>query len=256
MMRLALSLDDPVASRLATLLTEDDLPRRVERVTYHGEPVETIPPGTREPILYVSRHQARKRQPVFTVHSLAIPSEDHPTGGLVPTDAHLLTRLYTFLSSMLREEPLTTPFGSYSVSLEASHHGPLSPYESIFLELGTHEEHWQDEAAIRWLARMLTRFLHSYQPGAERERVFLIGGNHYCASAERILPHADLAGCLPKHTASLIGKRILTTLHAWYDLILLDWDGLPGGEKQRLAKLADDLHINWMKLKEWRRQHA
>ncbi len=244
---------DPASRLMAHAIYQHELPRGVSHQHLHEDLLTlTTPPEDADVIIFLSRHQAREKQPVFTIHSIGIPDEQHPQGGLVPTNPALLTHIYTRLTHLLREIPLHTPRGAYTTALEATHHGPLISMPSIFIELGTHEEHWQDSEAAAWLIHHLLHILT--EPFQKRESIFLIGGNHYCASAQRILPHADLAGCLARHTVERIGPHILSILASWYDMLLLDWDGLPGGEKQRIASILTEQGIHWEKLKAWRRR--
>jgi D-aminoacyl-tRNA deacylase len=80
----------------------------------------------------------------------------------------------------------------YDVGMECTHHGPSSVgVPSLFAELGSDEEQWQDPEGARAVARAVLD-LRGAEPHRERQLVGF-GGGHYVPRFERIERETDWA---------------------------------------------------------------
>ncbi|MFB6168479.1 MAG: D-aminoacyl-tRNA deacylase [Haloferacaceae archaeon] len=80
--------------------------------------------------------------------------------------------------------------GGYAVGTEATHHGPTDvsvPF--LFVELGSAEDQWRDDAAAEAVARA-TLALRGVGPRTERS-VAVVGGGHYAPRVERLVRETD-----------------------------------------------------------------
>lgn len=80
----------------------------------------------------------------------------------------------------------------YDVCMECTHHGPSSVgAPSLFVEVGSSEEHWEDEDAAEAVARAILALENTT---ADRTRQLVgIGGNHYAPRFTRIVTETDWA---------------------------------------------------------------
>lgn len=80
----------------------------------------------------------------------------------------------------------------YEVTLECTHHGPSDPgAPSMFVELGSGDEQWDDPQGARAVARAVLD-LQGVEPHAERTFVSF-GGSHYAPRPTRIVQDTDWA---------------------------------------------------------------
>ncbi|MDX1612388.1 MAG: D-aminoacyl-tRNA deacylase, partial [Candidatus Thermoplasmatota archaeon] len=121
-------------------------------------------------VIFLSRHKAASGNPSLTVHPIGnftqAPYGGQP-GRVVPTHPG-------WMLGMLEHLKEHGPDG-YDVCYEATHHGPWLELPTCFLELGSTEEQWADEAA----AGVLADAVLETEP-AQAPTVLWVGGGHYC----------------------------------------------------------------------------
>lgn len=121
-------------------------------------------------IAYASRHRSESGRPSLTVHPLGNFGEARfggRVGRLVPTAPHWMTEALRRLHTEAAGLP-------YSVSFEATHHGPLLECPTFFIEVGSDEAAWRDRRPTGAVARTLLRLTPPSYPVA-----IGLGGGHY-----------------------------------------------------------------------------
>ena len=120
-------------------------------------------------IIFLSRHKAASGKPSLTVHPIGNWG-DADYGGIkgevTPTSSDIMT-------SLLREIK-KNQLNGYHVCFEATHHGPLLKTPTIFLEIGSTENEWEDRVPARILIKSLLGF--KVKSGIN---VLGFGGGHY-----------------------------------------------------------------------------
>lgn len=121
-------------------------------------------------IIYASRHRSGSGNRSLTVHPIG-NFHRADFGGkektLVPASPHLMTEALRILRKKAKAL-------EYSVSFEATHHGPYLQTPTFFIEIGSDEEAWQDEKAALAIAETILDIKEkSYPIGIG------IGGGHY-----------------------------------------------------------------------------
>ena len=119
---------------------------------------------------------------------------------------------------------------SFEVSLEATHHGPLTGLPTTFIEIGSDETYWGIKEAGEVIASAIYRSL-SYN---EKEKSFRIaagiGGGHYCPKFTEIMLNTDIAiGHVIAKYNTPVTDSILSELikkSKCLDIVLLDWKGI------------------------------
>ena len=120
-------------------------------------------------IIFLSRHKAASGKPSLTVHPIGNWGEaDYGgiKGEVTPPSADIMT-------SLLREIKKNQITG-YDVCFEATHHGPLLKTPTIFLEIGSTENQWEDKIPAKALIKSLLEV--KVRKGTS---VLGFGGGHY-----------------------------------------------------------------------------
>jgi D-aminoacyl-tRNA deacylase len=159
-----------------------------------------------EIIIFLSRHASTRPVPVLTVHATGNFS-DAQLGGI---EGSLAPSAPGWMHAVLRKLAAQVPPG-YHVTYEATHHGPTElSTPSFFVEIGSTEREWADEAAHRAAARGVL----SASPGSILP-VIGFGGTHYATRQTEIALHTPVgfghilpARCVPEVTAAMVGLMV------------------------------------------------
>ncbi|KAL7091204.1 hypothetical protein ACP275_12G091300 [Erythranthe tilingii] len=166
----------------SSIIEEDDLDLRWEAAT--GESVAEL--------IFLSRHVAVSTRPALTIHPIGVPhlrdGDVLPQGGKPGWAAPPCPRIgpwLMLLNKIARSHNLVPEF---EITLEATHHGPITTKPTMFIEIGSTEEYWGREDAARVVALLVWEGLGLGESPAvgiwssttERKKVLLgIGGGHY-----------------------------------------------------------------------------
>jgi D-aminoacyl-tRNA deacylase len=118
----------------------------------------------------------------------------HATGNFGPAEyggyAGSLARAAPNALSVVREAFAEHAPEGYDAGIECTHHGPSSVGRpSLFVELGSGEEQWQDAEGAEAVARAILD-LRGVDPATDRA-VVGFGGNHYAPRFDRVLTETD-----------------------------------------------------------------
>lgn len=129
-------------------------------------------------VIFLSRHASKNPVPVLTVHVTGNLREAE-LGGSPRT---LPPAAPGMMQAVLRELKQRCPQG-YRAAYEVTHHGPTDiARPSFFVEIGSTEKEWTDEAAGRAVAESVL----SARPDPEAVPLVAFGGNHYAARQTEI----------------------------------------------------------------------
>jgi D-aminoacyl-tRNA deacylase len=172
--RPAHAIDDMVLVTLEEMhLYRDNIDREVEDALGFRPDV----------VVYASRHRSESGMRSFTVHPIGNFGEAEYGGlprQLVPTAPHWMTQALRLLHRK-------TSGLEYTVSFEATHHGPYLESPAFYIEVGSDETAWREEVPARSIAEVLMEL----QP-LECPVALGIGGGHY----------------VPRITDVALGRRI------------------------------------------------
>ncbi|UCE37948.1 MAG: transposase [Thermoplasmata archaeon] len=123
-----------------------------------------------ECIIYASRHRSESGKRSLTVHPIGNFGKAEFGGKektLIPSSPHLMTEALRILRKKAKDL-------DFSVSFEATHHGPFLSTPTFFIEIGSDEETWRYKGAGRAIAEtILETQTREYEVGIG------IGGGHY-----------------------------------------------------------------------------
>ncbi|CAD6336358.1 unnamed protein product [Miscanthus lutarioriparius] len=163
-----------------SIIAEDDLDQRWQEAT--GESVSEV--------IFLSKHTAVSKRPALTVHPIGVPhlkeDETPPQGGIPGWAAIPSPRIGPWLRLMQKIAAEQGLVPEFEITLEATHHGPVTSTPTMFVEIGSTEDHWARQDAAQAIALVLWKGLGledgdavgSWQGNCEK--VLLgIGGGHY-----------------------------------------------------------------------------
>lgn len=122
------------------------------------------PPVTISNIIFLSKHSAASGQPSLTVHPIGIPYlTSNLRGGGIPGRCApanpLAALLYRAIYSAWGSWELQALKEQFTVTLEATHHGPFSNLPCAFIEIGSTEAQWGiPEAGELWAQTLIDLF--------------------------------------------------------------------------------------------------
>ncbi len=158
-----------------------------------------------EALLFPSVHRANTNRPALTVHPLGNLSRDAEVGGrpqeLNPVPARLMTETFLRWYEVGRAEGIETTF-------EATHHGPLLPLPSFFVEIGSTPSEWGRPELLRGLTEVL-RTVEVER--TVRDTVVLgIGGGHYMPRFRDMVRRRQVSvgHLVPSHHATALTEEL------------------------------------------------
>ncbi|XP_031260591.1 D-aminoacyl-tRNA deacylase [Pistacia vera] len=172
------------------IVVEDDLDNRWEEAT--GEVVNDV--------IFLSKHTAVSNRPALTVHPIGVPhlreGEVTPQGGRPGWAAPPNPRIGPWLRLLKKIAQSHNLVPEFEITLEGTHHGPVTNKPTMFVEIGSTEEYWRRQDAAQVIALLIWEGLGLGEGAAignwsrenGKNKVLLgIGGGHYAPR------HMDIA---------------------------------------------------------------
>ncbi|KAL6190193.1 hypothetical protein ACLB2K_036591 [Fragaria x ananassa] len=130
----------------SSIIEEDDLDARWREAT--GEHVDEL--------IFLSKHKAVSSRPALTVHPIGVPhlrnGDVLPQGGKPGWAAPPNPRIGPWLRLLKRIAQDHGLVPEFEVTLEATHHGPITDTPAMFLEIGSTDECWKRQDAAEVMA--------------------------------------------------------------------------------------------------------
>lgn len=198
--------------------------------------------------VFLSRHAAASGTLALTCHTTgnfsAAESGGRDRQVAVPYPG--LQKLY-----MQRLYERRSDYAGFQATIEATHHGPTGlDRPSMFVEIGTTPEQWNDERLCGSVADLLA--------GAVRDNsgtypvAICLGGTHYPAKFTDMLVHGEyaLGTVMPRHALGLLDEDLLAHIirrNSGAGTALLDSRGL-GPHRRRVLDLLSGTDLEVVKL--------
>jgi D-aminoacyl-tRNA deacylase len=204
-----------------------------------------------ELIIFLSRHSSQSGKPTLSVHTPGNFAEAE-LGGLPRTvSVSPATAMQTALKALMRFK--TEMHLNYEVSYECTHHGPSLNVPTMFVELGSSPQQWNDQTAAEAVAKAAIEAIARFQK-PERKAVVGIGGTHYNQRFTQMAlnDEAVFGHMIPKYAILQIDTEILQqcierTLEKT-DHAILDWKGIRGDDKPKVLETLAEIKLPYSKV--------
>nr|XP_043607031.1 D-aminoacyl-tRNA deacylase [Erigeron canadensis] len=164
------------------IVEEDHLDNRWEEVT--GEVVHEI--------VFLSKHTAVTNRPALTIHPIGVPhlkeGDVPPQGGKPGWAAVPSPRMTSWLILLKKLAKSHSLVPEFEITLEATHHGPITNKPTMFVEIGSTTECWTRQDAAQVVAQLVWEGLGigggepigNWNSTSGNNKVLLgLGGGHY-----------------------------------------------------------------------------
>ncbi|MFA5019735.1 MAG: D-aminoacyl-tRNA deacylase [Candidatus Pacearchaeota archaeon] len=190
-------------------------------------------------IIFASKHQSVKQVKTLTVHPIGNWNKADFGGKdktICKTSALMLKHFFQTLEKNYNNLPQFYK-ENIECSLEATHHGPYIETPSLFIEIGSTKEEWQDKNLADLIAKTIIEAVSTFKKNKNMKIAFGIGGPHYCQNFNQIqlssnyaLSHIVAEYALPINENMI--KQILDKTKEKVTTAIIDWKGL-GNSEQR-----------------------
>lgn len=207
-------------------------------------------------LIFASTHRSEKGFPSLSLHA---PGNWRSAdlggvpGKVCPTSAFVMKYLFQELNKNAKAEKDITE--KYSVTLEVTHHGPLTKIPCIFIEVGSSEPEWNDRNATKIIAKTIAS-LQNYNPTKFKSwiPVIGIGGPHYCNNFNKIQESSNYAisHIIPSYVLPISENMIKEAENKTTEQIkniIIDWKGCGKSEtRQEILDTIEKLGLKYLRI--------
>jgi D-aminoacyl-tRNA deacylase len=197
-------------------------------------------------VIFASRHSSEAGVASLTVHTPGnFTSADYGGTSNEICYSNPSAQKIALKELQAQKEALNLDF---EVSMEATHHGPLTGKPIMFIEIGSQKEQWLNPKAGEAVAISLMKAV-TYKEYTFPKAVG-IGGGHYCQKHTRVMLYREYAigHVLAKYvpiTEENVKKAV--DKNGGCDAFILDWKGTP--ERSSVAQMLSQFNIPFFKAK-------
>lgn len=198
--------------------------------------------------VFLSKHAAQSGELALTCHSTGNFAEAQ-FGGMERQVA--VPHPYLQKSYMQALWERRVEFGGFDITIEATHHGPTALSKpALFVEIGTTEKQWNDEALCNSVAGIVLDVMS--KPIKKSPVAICFGGTHYPDkfTNELIGGRHSLGTVIPKHALEFLDDDLFSHVmdrNRQATAALLDWAGL-GKQKQKVVDMLSNTSLEVVKL--------
>lgn len=204
-------------------------------------------------IIFASKHSSEKGGKTISVHPVGnFRRADFggEAGKVCKSSALFQKQIFERLTENTKQYHLD---GDYSVTLEATHHGPLINKPCIFIEIGSTDAEWTDRRAGFVVAKTIEETIKEFHESEYNEVAVAIGGPHYCSGFNKIQSNSNVAisHVIAQYVLPLSEEMIKEAVEKTaeqIDFVILDWKGIGNAqERERIIAILDKLYIPYKK---------
>ncbi|MEK6882551.1 MAG: D-aminoacyl-tRNA deacylase [Nanoarchaeota archaeon] len=204
-------------------------------------------------IIFASKHQSESKEKTLSVHTIGNWREANYGGErkkVSLSSAILFKQTLQELNKNYQESSLR----DFSVTMEATHHGPLIGKPSLFIEIGSTILEWENLKAGFVIAKTISNIIQNFKYNQYNEVAIAIGGPHYCPNFNKIqlksniaISHIISSYALPADEL-MIQEALSKTYEEDVEFILLDWKGLGNASaRQQLIDVLEKMNLRFVK---------
>ena len=218
----------------------------IEKDSVYAEFPETYLHENIDFIIFASRHSSEAGVPSLTVHTPGnFESADY---GGTPHEiciSNPRAQKIGLQELAAQKEELHLDF---EVSMEATHHGPLTRTPTMFIEIGSQQKQWINPRAGEAVAVSLMKATE--YASADFPKAVGIGGGHYCQKHTRVMLYREYAiGHVLAKYVPLTEENIRKAVERnnGCDAFILDWKGTP--QRSTVADMLEQFELPILKAK-------
>lgn len=194
-------------------------------------------------LIFASKHRSKDGRAILTVHSTGNLSEAKFGG----KEKQLAAAAPQAVRSLLRSLKILSENEDYEVTLECTHHGPSDiETPSVFVEIGSNEEQWLDEAAGRIVANAIMMMKDEDSPVAVG-----FGGTHYAPRQTALVFETGITfgHIFPNHALDeLDGEMIRQAFkRSGADFAYFDRKSMRAEQREKLAAMVESAGFEVLK---------
>ncbi len=207
-------------------------------------------------VIFASKHQSKESRKTLSIH---VPGNfqnnpELPLHGGLPGKVSKSSALFLKQALLIFKKNIELhKLDDYTLTIEATHHGPSIDVPCMFIEIGSTKNEWEDRRAGFVVAKTIHDIIEEYKPNPYNEVAVGIGGPHYCPSFNKIQLNSNFAisHVISEYNFPLTEEMIKEAISKTYeevDLILLDWKGLGNAQsRESIKRLLDKLYLRYEK---------
>lgn len=198
-----------------------------------------------EVFIFATRHEAAAAVPTLSAHApgnFGAADFGGVGGRLCPAPAFLLKNALIGLNAR-------KPAG-YTVTMEATHHGPYLEKPAMFIEIGSAGNEWKDAAAGETIASVILDLIKT--PAGEKTfknfvSAAAIGGPHYCTAFNKIMFESDYAigHVCPKYHCDKLDEALISQMAEKASpparMFFIDWKGVNSAARSKIIEIIEKL---------------
>ena len=205
-----------------------------------------------ETIIFASRHRSESGERTLTVHATGNTTSKATHDGKPKSLAWANPQRMKSALQALKQAREDLSLLEYSVSLEATHHGPTElKIPVLFVEIGSSEKEWVNDKAGEAVAKAI--YAAASEPRTAKASVGF-GGGHYPTKhtnvdleSEYAIGHILSKYFFDEFDASIVKLALKKTINSC-GAAIVDWKGLKSSHRTSLIPILENEHVEIVKV--------
>ncbi|VVB74968.1 D-aminoacyl-tRNA deacylase [Candidatus Tiddalikarchaeum anstoanum] len=206
--------------------------------------------------LFLSKHQSEKGVKSLSCHT---PGNFGPAkfggtmGTLSVSNAKIQSECLRRLCKLNNDNSM-----GFEITLEVTHHGPSINTPSLFVEVGSSEEQWNDNSTCSHVASLVLNMVNDYEKIMAEEKIVCIGfgGPHYAPNFTRKLVSDNslaIGHICPEYAFTYLTREIFNEMINKTvprpKLVLIDWKGSKKDMRDKIISWSGEVGIKVDRIK-------
>lgn len=216
---------------------------------YDGSIVEIVPKHDAGCYIFASTHKSGSGLANFTAHTPGNWGAAELGGSARTLNIAYGSKIQAAVQEMKR---LSDSSIGWPVGMEVDHHGPCLEKPVLFVEIGSGQAQWGNEAAGEIAAKGVLAAVRAKDASCVK---VCFGGTHYCPKFGPLVlfGKSTLGHIISGYSLERDGvdeerlKQAMGKNFEGADGALLDWKGIKGETRGKLIAALESLHIKWEK---------
>ena len=234
---LVYSFKDPAGMNIAKKIQEIGLPKWAKLYEVDEDITKAKLSKVKEDyIIFLSKHQSEAGTKALTIHMIGNYGEAK-FGGKGRELSGAMPRVGANYLRALNEKNINEGLSKqgFVVTMEATHHGPFSRKDCLFIEIGSSPAEWKNDLAAKIIAETV---INETQKENKDTIVIGLGGGHYTPEFTKLVLRQkySFGHICPKHNLGELNLDLIWSMirRSGADEIVLDWKGLKENKEKVL----------------------